>query len=115
MRSRLENRRLSPSLRAMNRIKIVCCASLLLLAAGCASSSAAAKGAPSSTPAAGAVPADATAAANAKQTKVVCEYVRPSGSNIMVEECREVLINGEDSSKKASENWFRPPAPMQSR
>jgi hypothetical protein len=115
MRTRLENGRLSPSLRAMNRTKIVYFASLLLLAAGCTSSSAAAKGAPSSTPAAGAVPAEATAAANAKQTKVVCEYVRPSGSNIMVEECREVLINGEDSSKKASENWFRPPAPMQSR
>jgi hypothetical protein len=98
----------------MNRTKIVCCASLLLLAAGCCSSSAA-KGAPSSTPAAGAVPAEATAAANAKPTKVVCEYVRPSGSNIMVEECREVLINGEDPSKKASENWFRPPAPIQSR
>jgi hypothetical protein len=99
----------------MNRTKIVCCASLLLLAAGCASSSSAAKGAPSSTPGAGAEPAEATAAANAKPTKVVCEYVRPSGSNIMVEECREVLINGEDSSKKASENWFRPPAPIQSR
>jgi hypothetical protein len=99
----------------MIRTKTLCCASLLLLAAGCASSSSAAKGAPSSNPAAGPAPAGATAAANAKQTKVVCEYVRPSGSNIMVEECREVVINGEDSSKKASENWFRPPAPIQSR
>jgi hypothetical protein len=99
----------------MIRTQTLCCASLLLFAAGCACPSAAAKGAPSSTPTAGAVPAEATAAANAKPTKVVCEYVRPSGSNIMVEECREVLINGEDSSKKASENWFRPPAPIQSR
>jgi hypothetical protein len=115
MRSRFEKRRLSPSLRAMNRTKTLCCASLLLLAAGCVSSSAAAKGATSSPPAAGAVPAGATAASNAKQTKVVCEYVRPSGSNIMVEECREVLINGEDTSKKASENWFKAPPPIQSR
>jgi hypothetical protein len=99
----------------MIRTKSFCCASFLLLAAGCASSSAAAKGVPSSTPTAVAVPPGATASDNAKATKVVCDYVRPSGSNIMVEECREVLINGEDPSKKASENWFRPPAPIQSR
>jgi hypothetical protein len=97
----------------MTRTKVLSCASLLLFAAACASSGSAAKGAPSSNPTA--APAGATAEVNAKQTKVVCEYVRPSGSNIMVEECREVPVNGEDSSKKASENWFRPPAPIQGR
>ncbi len=40
-------------------------------------------------------------------TEVVCEYVRPSGSNIMVRECREVRRDGtDDPSKKGSENWF---------
>jgi hypothetical protein len=89
--------------------KVLSLSSLLLLAAGCVGPSTAAKGAPSG--AADAAPSASAADAKVRQTRVVCEYVRPSGSNIMQRECREIPVNGEDPSKKRSENWFKPGPP----
>jgi len=38
---------------------------------------------------------------------VICEYVRRSGSNIAVRECREVTDFGDAVGKQGSEGYFR--------
>jgi len=73
----------------------------LLLATACAAPSTATK--PDATAAAGSV--DAPAA----KTKVVCEYVRPTGSNIAVRECREVRVGGDDFTTRGSDYFYKPP------
>ena len=76
---------------------IVC----LLLATACTTTTAGT----ASAPAAAATTASGTTTVT--NTEIVCEYVRPSGSNIMQRECREVRRDGtDDPSKKGSENWF---------
>jgi hypothetical protein len=45
--------------------------------------------------------------AKVEETRVICEYVKRSGSNIAVRECREVSPFGDDVGKQGAEGWFR--------
>jgi hypothetical protein len=79
---------------------------LLLLATACSTTTAGTSSAPAAAGASAAAKTSETTTVT--NTEVVCEYVRPSGSNIMVRECREVRRDGtDDPSKKGSENWFQ--------
>jgi len=42
-----------------------------------------------------------------EESRVVCEYVRRTGSNIATRECREVNHFADDAGKKGAENWFK--------
>jgi hypothetical protein len=78
---------------------------LFLLATACSTTTAGTTSAPAAAGASGSTKTSETTTVT--NTEVVCEYVRPSGSNIMVRECREVRRDGtDDPTKKASENWF---------
>jgi len=104
----------------MIRAKMVVLASLLVVAAACAGPSAEAVRGPSSAAPAGAAPTGATPAvaaptgatpavaapavavpapARVEESRVVCEYVRRSGSNIATRECREVNHFVDDPSR----------------
>lgn len=97
----------------MIRAKTVVLASLLVVAAACAGPSAEAVRGPSSATPAGATPAVAAPAvavpapARVEESRVVCEYVRRSGSNIATRECREVNHFVDDAGMKGAENWFK--------
>ena len=106
MRNLLDSQSCSGSVPRMFDSKHLFLAPILLLSFACATSSA------GSTPAAGGTGSAAAAGTNgtpatASQTKVVCEWVRPSGSNIAQEQCREVR-SGDDPSKTTNRNYFMP-------
>jgi hypothetical protein len=92
----------------MIRAKAIVLASLLVASGACAGPSAeAGRGTSSATPA-GATPAVAAPApARVEEPRVVCEYVKRSGSNIATRECREVNHFVDDAGKKGAENWFK--------
>jgi hypothetical protein len=84
-------------------------AAFVLLSAGCAtatgsngSASGSAAASSSTAPTAG------TTAVVESNTKVVCEYVKPSGSNIAQRECREVRTNGTADVQNGTQNLLRP-------
>lgn len=103
--------------------KTIILASLLVIAAACAGPSAEAgrgpsNATPSSATPTGATPAGATTAVPAsavaspspprvEESRVICEYVRRSGSNIATRECREVNHFVDDAGKQGAENWFK--------
>ena len=102
----------------MNRSRTLFLAPLLLVAVACAGPSAeAGRGPTSSAPAvatSGVAPEATPVAppappppARVEETRVICEYVRRSGSNIAVRECREVNHFVDEAGKKGAENWFR--------
>jgi hypothetical protein len=102
----------------MIRAKAIVLASLLVVSGACAGPSAEAGRGPSSATPAGATPAVAAPAgatpavaapapARVEEPRVVCEYVKRSGSNIATRECREVNHFVDDAGKKGAENWFR--------
>jgi hypothetical protein len=97
----------------MFRAKTIVLASLLVVVAACAGPSAEAGRGPSSATPAGATPAGATPAvaapapARVEESRVVCEYVRRSGSNIATRECREVNHFVDDVGKQGAEGFFR--------
>jgi hypothetical protein len=81
-------------------------ASLVVLAVACAGSSAEAGRGPASAAPAVATPSP-PAPAKVEEVQVICEYVKKSGSNIAVRECREVNHFVDEAGKKGAENWFR--------
>ena len=92
----------------MIRAKAIVLASLLVVSGACAGPSAEAGRGPSSATPAGATPAVAAPApARVEESRVVCEYVRRSGSNIATRECREVNHFVDDAGKQGAENWFK--------
>lgn len=92
----------------MFRAKTLVLASLLAVAAACAGPSAETGRGPSSATPAGATPAVAAPApARVEESRVVCEYVRRSGSNIATRECREVNHFVDDVGKQGAEGFFR--------
>lgn len=103
--SRGASRLSSPAVRLHPRSSIL--ALLVLSASACVTAG--------PTAPAGADPGAASGTSTVERTEVVCEYVRPSGSNIMERQCREVRRDTDGSGTRGSENWFRPPPPTPSR
>jgi hypothetical protein len=102
----------------MFRAKTLVLASLLVVATACAGPSAEAGRGPASATPAGATPAGATPAVaspavaspappRVEESRVICEYVRRSGSNIATRECREVNHFVDDAGKQGAEGFFR--------
>ena len=102
----------------MNRSRTLFLAPLLLVAVACAGPSAeAGRGPTSSAPAvatSGVAPEATPVAppappppARVEETRGICEYVRRSGSNIAVRECREVDHFGDAVGKQGAEGFFR--------
>ena len=82
-------------------------AAFVLLSAGCATATGS-NGSASSAAASSTAPTAGTTAVVESNTKVVCEYVKPSGSNIAQRECREVRTNGTADVQNGTQNMLRP-------